>query len=84
MSIDVSSANTVEVGYDEFCGALAAHDLQALWSLQRKIMPDVPLPSTQPWLWKWDTVFALARRAGEIITIERGGTAGCSRWPTPG
>ena len=73
MSIDVNSANTVEVGYDEFCGALAAHDLQALWSLQRKIMPDVPLPSTQPWLWKWDTVFPLAKRAGEIITIERGG-----------
>ena len=73
MSIDVSSAHTVEVGYDEFCGALAAHDLQALWSLQRKIMPDVPIPSTRPWLWKWDTVFPLARRAGEIITIERGG-----------
>ncbi len=73
MSIDVTSAHTVEVGYDEFCGALAAHDLQALWSLQRKIMPDVPLPSTLPWLWKWDTVLPLAKRAGEIITIERGG-----------
>ena len=73
MSIDVRSAHTVEVGYDEFCGALAAHDLQALWSLQRKIMPDVPLPSTLPWLWKWDTVLPLAKRAGEIITIERGG-----------
>jgi len=73
MSIDVESANTVEVGYDEFCGALAAHDLQALWSMQRKIMPDVPLPSTQPWLWKWDTVLPLAKRAGELITIERGG-----------
>ena len=32
-----------------------------------------PLPSTQPWLWKWDTIFPLAKRAGEIITIERGG-----------
>jgi gentisate 1,2-dioxygenase len=73
MSIDVRSAHTVEVGYDEFCGALAAHDLQALWSLQRKIMPDIPLPSTLPWLWKWETVLPLAKRAGEIITIERGG-----------
>jgi gentisate 1,2-dioxygenase len=73
MSIDVSSANTVEVGYDEFCGALASHDLQALWSLQRQLMPNVPIPSTRPWLWKWDTIFPLARRAGEIITIERGG-----------
>ena len=73
MSIDVSSAQAVEVGYDEFCGALASHDLQALWSLQRKLMPDVPIPSTLPWLWKWDTVLPLAKRAGEIITIERGG-----------
>jgi gentisate 1,2-dioxygenase len=73
MSIDVTSSNTVEVGYDEFCGALASHDLQALWSLQRQLMPNVPIPSTRPWLWKWDTIFPLARRAGEIITIERGG-----------
>ncbi len=73
MSIDVSRTNTVEVGYDEFCGALASHDLQALWSLQRRIMPEVPIPTTMPWLWKWDTIFPLAQRAGEIITIERGG-----------
>jgi gentisate 1,2-dioxygenase len=33
----------------------------------------VPLPATQPWLWKWDTLYPLAKRAGEIITIERGG-----------
>jgi hypothetical protein len=33
-TIDVRNAHTVEVGYDEFCGALAAHDLKALWSMQ--------------------------------------------------
>jgi gentisate 1,2-dioxygenase len=36
-------------------------------------MPNVPLPATQPWLWQWDTIYPLAKRAGEIITIERGG-----------
>jgi gentisate 1,2-dioxygenase len=72
-TIDTASTHTVEVGYDEFCGALAARDLKALWSLQTQLMPDVPLPATQPWLWKWDTLFALAKRAGELITIERGG-----------
>ena len=41
--------------------------------MQTKLMPDVPIPATQPWLWKWDTIFPLAKRAGEIITIERGG-----------
>jgi gentisate 1,2-dioxygenase len=73
MSIDISHPHTVEVGYDEFCGALAARDLKALWSIQTKLMPDMPLPATQPWLWKWDTIYPLAKRAGEIITIERGG-----------
>ena len=28
MGIDISQTHTVEVGYDEFCGALAARDLQ--------------------------------------------------------
>jgi gentisate 1,2-dioxygenase len=72
-SIDVKPSHTVEVGYDEFCGALAAHDLKALWSMQTQLMPEVPIPSTRPWLWKWDTIYPLARRAGELVTIERGG-----------
>jgi gentisate 1,2-dioxygenase len=72
-SIDVTNTQTVEVDYDEFCGALAARDLKALWNIQTQLMADVPLPATQPWLWKWETIFPLAKRAGEIITIERGG-----------
>jgi gentisate 1,2-dioxygenase len=72
-SIDVTHPQTVEVGYDEFCGALAARDLKALWSIQTQLMPNMPLPATQPWLWRWDTIYPLAKRAGEIITIERGG-----------
>jgi gentisate 1,2-dioxygenase len=84
MSIDVSETNTVEVGYDEFCGALASHDLRALWSMQAKLMPDVPLPSTQPWLWKWDTIYPLAKRAGEIITLERGGDRRVLAFANPG
>jgi gentisate 1,2-dioxygenase len=72
-AIDVTSTHTVEVGYDEFCGALAARDMKALWSLQTQLMPEVPVPATQPWLWKWGTIFPLAQRAGEIITLERGG-----------
>src|SRR5579863_2093597 len=63
MSIDMNQTYTVEVGYDEFCGVLAA----------RELMPEVPLPTTQAWLWKWDDVLPLARRAGELITLERGG-----------
>src|SRR5260221_10566865 len=72
MVIDISHIHTVEVGYDEFCGALAARDLQPLWKIAKQLMPEVPLPATQACLWKWDDVLPLARRAGELITLERG------------
>ncbi|MEO8972558.1 MAG: cupin domain-containing protein [Ktedonobacteraceae bacterium] len=84
MSIDISHAHTVEVGYDEFCGALAAHDLKPLWKIARQLMPEVPLPTTQPWLWKWDDVLPLAKRAGELITLERGGDRRVLAFANPG
>jgi gentisate 1,2-dioxygenase len=83
-AIDTSSSHTVEVGYDEFCGALAARDLKSLWSLQTSLMPNVPLPSTQPWLWPWSTTYPLAKRAGEIITLERGGDRRVLAFANPG
>ncbi len=82
--IDVSSTHTVEVGYDEFCGALAARDLKALWSMQTQLMPEMPLPATLPWLWKWDTIFPLAKRAGELITLEHGGDRRVLAFSNPG
>ena len=67
------SRDTLEVGYDEFCGALAAKDLQPLWTQAAKLMPPEPIPRTLPWLWRWSSVLPLAQRAGELITIGRGG-----------
>lgn len=69
----IDTRDTVEVGYDEFCGALAAKDLQPLWTQAGRLMPPEPLPSTIAWLWKWTTLLPLAERAGQLITIERGG-----------
>lgn len=84
MKIDISSSYTVEVGYDEFCGALAARDLQPLWKISKQLMPDVPLPTTQAWLWKWDDILPLAKRAGEIVTLERGGDRRVLAFANPG
>jgi gentisate 1,2-dioxygenase len=84
MHIDTADTHTVEVGYDELCGALQSHDLRALWSMQTRLMPETPVPSTQPWLWKWSTVFPLAQRAGELITIERGGDRRVLAFANPG
>ncbi|MGH8249007.1 MAG: cupin domain-containing protein [Gammaproteobacteria bacterium] len=84
MKIDISSAYTVEVGYDEFCGALAARDLKPLWKISKQLMPDVPLPTTQAWLWKWNEILPLAKRAGEIVTLERGGDRRVLAFANPG
>lgn len=45
MSIDMHHTHTVEVSYDEFCGALAARDLKPLWKIAKQFMPEVPLPT---------------------------------------
>ena len=43
MGIDISQTHTIEVGYDEFCGALAAHDLQPLWKMAKWLFPEIAL-----------------------------------------
>lgn len=84
MGIDTNHSYTVEVGYNEFCGALAARDLKPLWKIAKQLMPEVPLPTTQAWLWKWEDVLPLAKRAGELITIERGGDRRVLAFANPG
>ncbi len=84
MTINISSSYTVEVGYDEFCGALAARDLKPLWKIAKQLMPEVPLPTTLPWLWKWDDIHPLAKRAGEIVTLARGGDRRVLAFANPG
>ncbi len=69
----MAASDTMEVGYDEFCGALAAKDLQPLWTQSGRLMPQVPHPRTVPWLWKWQTMLALAERAVALIPITKGG-----------
>jgi gentisate 1,2-dioxygenase len=82
--LEIGEAQTVEVGYDEFCGALAARDLQPLWKMARQLMPNVPLPTTLPWLWRWEQILPLAKRAGQIITLDRGGDRRVLAFANPG
>jgi hypothetical protein len=56
-----------------FYDDVARANLQPLWRQQRNLMPHHPQPETRAWLWQWKTLRALAERAGDLITIERGG-----------
>ncbi len=65
--------DAVEVSYEELCGALAAKNLSPLWKVNRELMPLEHRSSTLPWLWRWRSLLPMARRCGELITIDRGG-----------
>ena len=58
---------------DQFYTDLEAYDLKPLWPIAQELMPLEPRPRTVPWLWRWKTLRELAARAGELVTIERGG-----------
>lgn len=56
-----------------FYDDLASVDLQPLWTQTRSLMPGAPAPTALPWLWSGSVLHALADRARDLITIERGG-----------
>lgn len=57
----------------EFYRDLDRNDLQPLWTQNTQLMPLTPPARMTPYLWKHKTMVALAERAGELITINRGG-----------
>jgi gentisate 1,2-dioxygenase len=67
------AVDTLAVAYEEFCGALAAKDLQPLWTQASELMPARPYPATKAWLWQWRSLLPLAEKAGELVTIDKGG-----------
>ena len=56
---------------DDLYAGLATADLQPLWLLQG-LLPAVP-DGLSPHLWRWKDLRELASRAGDLVTIERGG-----------
>jgi gentisate 1,2-dioxygenase len=58
---------------DEFYADLGRNDLVPLWPISNELMPVTPRPDTVAHLWRWKTLRALAERAGELVSIDRGG-----------
>lgn len=56
-----------------FYRSLSDYHLEPLWPIADQLIPLSPRPATIPWLWRWDSLLALAERAGELIDIHRGG-----------
>ncbi|GGN28697.1 gentisate 1,2-dioxygenase [Lentzea pudingi] len=75
--------DTMEIAYDELCGALAAQDLTGLW--RRDGLGAQPTPRTRPHLWQWKTIAPLAKQAGTVVRVnERGDARRALQFCNPG
>jgi gentisate 1,2-dioxygenase len=66
-------AEDVDVLLERLYADLASVDLQPLWTQTAQLMPATPSPAARPWMWKGTVLRALAARARDLVTIERGG-----------
>jgi gentisate 1,2-dioxygenase len=69
---------------DDLPAAMAAANIQALWDQGPGLMPARPAPRAVPWLWRWQTVLALATLAGRSVPIGRGGERRALAMANPG
>ena len=50
-----------------------AHQLAPLWTQREGLMPESPEPVAKAHVWKWSTLYDLAKRSGDLVPIGRGG-----------
>lgn len=66
--------------YNDF----TSNGLVPLWIMREDLMPTVPSPKALPHLWRWDNLYSLAQRAGELIPVGRGGERRAIAMANPG
>jgi len=64
---------SIEREFEEMYQEMERSHIKPLWTAEAKILPRIPQPRAVPWLWKWPQLHGLAKRAGDLVTIERGG-----------
>lgn len=56
----------------EFYQELERKHLVALWNVTANLLPKEPKSRAIPYLWRWDDLLPLVKRAGELAPIKRG------------
>jgi gentisate 1,2-dioxygenase len=69
---------------DKLYDQMGRSHLTPLWKLEADVMPWSPKPRAVPWLWKWSTLFDVARRSGALVPVERGGDRRAIALSNPG
>lgn len=62
----------------------AAENLNPLWIQLSDLMPESPAPKAVPHLWRWDTLYPLAQRSGDLVPVGRGGERRAIALANPG
>ncbi len=61
------------------------HELMVpLWTEIGDLMPASPRPAAQPYVWRWQRLLELARRAGDLVPVGRGGERRAIALANPG
>src|SRR6478672_10790467 len=61
-----------------------AEHLTPLWTQLDELMPMTPAPRAVPFVWKWDSLVALAEQAGHLVPVGRGGERRAIALANPG
>src|ERR671921_263265 len=65
-------------------GDFDRENLTPLWTQLDDLMPMQPTPRAVPHVWRWDTLYPLAQRAGELVPVGRGGERRADALANPG
>lgn len=74
----------LEPEFEKLYQEMDRNNMKPLWRAAHSIMPQTPKPKSVPWLWKWSNVYKTAKRAGELVTIDRGGDRRAMALANPG
>lgn len=66
--------------YDDF----KREHLTPLWTQLNDLMPMQPAPQALPHVWRWNTLYPLAQRAGDLVPVGRGGERRAIALANPG
>jgi gentisate 1,2-dioxygenase len=78
----MTNGNSPEL--DQLYRDFSAENLMPLWTQISDLMPTQPTPSAVPHVWRWNTLYPLAARAGDLVPVGRGGERRAIALANPG
>ncbi len=73
VAVDAPGQPTPSPELEELYRGFEKEMLVPLWTEIGDLMPPEPRSKAQPHLWRWDDLFPLAEKSGEIVPVGRGG-----------